>query len=490
MSPNSAWQHWLEDRIRTGHGAEPLTILVDDEHPQLFNHYYLARMQGIPSRDLLLFDNAQEAIDFIEFAKKHQLTLAGLRTDYDNGEKSPRTGVEVLEALVDKATGRCAFGEMMLRYLISSDPREKEMAPYGTAYPKAPIEFYEKSDTQNVEGFFRRLSKQYARVARDQEEFVPGLKQHLDIFAYYADQFETLFQPFSSETAIVDAHSQKRALLDESRKMVDELIKITALLKQQEKSSGKWIINDGGQSPQEPVIIHAIGGFCLQKAMEMQQSFEKKMKEEQWTESFEDIRAEVTRRLENDYRETHQVAEIPEDDRVEIYNKSRQVVHSFKNVVHGISSNIHSLVDHLTEAVYAMRPPKQASLHQRIATAAWNALLTPVMDIVFPTHHFTYRSLLDLLDREETQATQLSFEYVAHPHPNRPQNTPGLTPERQALVLAAKDSDEAAKNPLDRGIQRELRRHVYALSQRKSGLQGMLHALTTMAKPQAPGKTA
>lgn len=438
------WERWLQERQAAGTADEPLLVLVDDELGQLNTRYYTARMYGIPSRDVIIFESAAEAIEFIKFAKDKKLNLSGVITDFDNGHLSPENGNKVLEETLE-------FEDLTLRYLISSDPRDfSEKILFFNQAAADKVQFFEKTQDDEVERFFRTAAKKYNDVAKDQEEFIPILKQHLDIFSYYERLFQETFAPYQNDVVAGESKPLKEKYklslesISEGKKTVNELIMLVALLKKHEAESNKSLRNPDGQSPTEPLIIRTLCAFCLNQMQQLQKILNDNLMGE-FGDRFEGVRVAAT----EDYK-------LRSDFTGDPGAKASQIVHTLNNVSYGIRENVKQLVKKLTE--FSAEAEKKIA-EQKPRT--WTQFVYEVATMpIFTTHQFTHETLMDLLQKSEETTAAITFGYIPYDHPARPKNTPGTeAPKRKELVLITKENahlaDEHQTDTLERVTLRD-----------------------------------
>lgn len=125
------WERWLKERQSANNLDEPLLIFVDDEPFQRDMRYYEMRLQKHPGRNILLFENANETIEFIKFAGEKNLHLGAVVSDFDNRPVSDTRGSEVLMAAAEygnKIYSSFVFQLDRLKERISSNYNENDKA--------------------------------------------------------------------------------------------------------------------------------------------------------------------------------------------------------------------------------------------------------------------------------------------------------------------------------------------------------------------------
>ncbi len=177
------WERWLSERQEAGNAGEPLLVFVDDEKYQRDMRYYEMRLQKHPGRNILLFENADEGIEFIKFATEKNLHLGAVVSDFDNGAVSDTRGSKVLEAAIEygeKIYGSFAFQLDRLKDRISSTYKEDEKA---TAYAAMASLLPNQSTAGNPlddKNFVESLQEKYANQPDPFATFLAEAANNID----------------------------------------------------------------------------------------------------------------------------------------------------------------------------------------------------------------------------------------------------------------------------------------------------------------------
>lgn len=287
-----------------GHCHEPLLVFVDDEKYQRDMRYYEMRLQKHPGRNILLFENTEEAIEFVQFATEKQLYLGAVVLDFDNRPVSETRGSKVLEAAIEYGKTR---NHPVVKLLISSDGR-----PIGTNHPlnkdfgtltdsqkavrladiaaNAPLEEFNNkdiaSDQQKVKSFVKNDHEiidllSYVKPTppeNEKIELIPDLVYRMQVMDVLIDKFEKCLEPYKAlkngEQTLGEIYQPFLEVIAKAEERIEDMLKIWALIRHWEEAksreTGAAIPNDGAQQPEEPINIRTFGQFCLNEFKQIQ----------------------------------------------------------------------------------------------------------------------------------------------------------------------------------------------------------------------------
>lgn len=298
------WEKWIAERIDAENLAEPLYVFVDDEPEQLSNRYYECRRQNIPGRNILLFRNAEESIEFINFAKEHNLYLAAVVADYDNGKVSTTTGTDIMQA-VD--VYHESWDHQMAKVVISSGDRTQQVnllnlklendvinsyahEPDQSGLPadlaKARVSFVHKDTLFDMHAQLPRTpTTQQEANTKESTTLIPDLIYGLEMVTALTERFRNVLKPYRDlklnpenpdSPKVKDVYDDTWKALKRGARRMEDMVKMWVMLKdyefQLEAKNGFTVPNPDSEEPEEALNVRILGTFFLQELKTVQES--------------------------------------------------------------------------------------------------------------------------------------------------------------------------------------------------------------------------
>ena len=191
------WEVWLTERQAAKTLHEPLLVFVDDEEDQRTMRYYEMRQRKHPGRNILLFERADEAVEFLKFATHEGLNIASVITDFDNGKASTTDGNQVLEQAIEYEKRQIPE---VVKLLISSIPRQlsEKIIEFNSRLKRGDpkrADFLSKDDPHHIAEAVPSAPQQ---EPEKDAKLIPDLIYSLRVIDIVLNKFEKALEPYAN----------------------------------------------------------------------------------------------------------------------------------------------------------------------------------------------------------------------------------------------------------------------------------------------------
>ena len=311
------WERWLKERQKAKNAEEPLLVFVDDDEFQRNMRYYEMRLQKHPGRNILLFENAAEAVEFIRFASEKQLYLGAVVSDFDNYPVSTTKGSQVLEAAIEYGKTR---NHPVVKLLISSiprplsadDPLNSDFDTLEDAEKKERLEDIEanknldafnktpEAQSQGIVLTHKKNDKEIeealleATIQSDKDaenhKLIPELIYSMNMIDALLNKFFAELEPYKSLSHSSDGTKPKAIAklykpliksIERSERSIEDMLKIWALVKDFEQTEvvrlGGAVSspNEDADEPEDPLNVRILGNLFLDECKRIHANLQK-----------------------------------------------------------------------------------------------------------------------------------------------------------------------------------------------------------------------
>ena len=209
------WEKWLIERKEAETLQEPLLIFVDDEEDQRAQRYYEMRQRKHPGRNILLFEKADEAIEFLKFSAEKKLNIASVITDFDNGTASDADGNQVLEQAIEYEKAMGDERPPVVKLLISSITRylSKTITEFNSHLPpedKKRFAFISKDSPYHIAA--APPPAEQIEAEKD-TKLIPDLIYSMRVIDIVLDKFRKAATPYQGRTYSPNSNREKSNLI-------------------------------------------------------------------------------------------------------------------------------------------------------------------------------------------------------------------------------------------------------------------------------------
>jgi hypothetical protein len=441
------WEVWLTERQAAKTLHEPLLVFVDDEEDQRTMRYYEMRQRKHPGRNILLFERADEAVEFLKFAIHKGLNIASVITDFDNGKASTTDGNQVLEQAIKYENRQ---NQEVVKLLISSIPRQlsenviKFNSKLAARDPRR-VEFLSKDDPHHIAGAAPTSPQQ---EPEKDAKLIPDLIYSMRVIDIVLNKFEKALEPYarialeklptpeSEDYAgiplenegkkIGEIYAPLTSVMQRTQTRVKDMLKIWALIKHYEfeaVSKGTPSPNPDSQEPEEPINIRILGAFFMDEFKRIQFEF---------AQCANQIRVLDFPEIVHVIKQNH-----PSPESNECRQEISKATHNLKQPLNAISGRVVAMARTLEDFLNSEHPNMLSSIPKE------------------GEHRFTHQRLLDMVadyvePRREAEQ-HLLFYYYPATHTaekdvtrDRTTNTPGVkAPTRETIIIPFTEEERA-----------------------------------------------